>query len=331
MLNFNEYLEEAPAWRKKVTEFVFGTKLLVPVSSTIVKRVMGHVPRDRVRHLMDASKMKDFFRLQGKKKSISAFTLMGSNALVSGVQTRGGVVADIDADILVDYPNDILSMPDSNGRRWVAAIPHVFSWDAPGRDAVNQIYTLRLELLAKYTAMEAGEWNVTDTQDRQEIDKRWNNIEGTLHGWNVKSGQDTNIKTIKGQIVKQYIDGLEAIMKKNEKLVISQLMQAAYDRNPDHYDDTWDELVVNNFDIKHIYIYRNHRFYSDFITAFFPREKTWVSEIETNPDVLLSINRMMFALAKKYKFTFSYHDTASEFTRAVGDARRRGEIRGSVR
>jgi len=332
MLGFNEYLEEATgvAWRKKVTDFVFGRELLVPVSSTIVKRVMGHVPRDRVRHLMDASKMKDFFRLQGKKKSISAFTLMGSTALVSGVQTRGGVVADIDADILVDYPNDILSMPDGNGRRWVAAT-NVFSWDAPGRGVMDEIYTLRLKLLAKYTAMEAGEWNVTDTQDREEISKRWKNIEGTLHGWNVKSGQDTNIKTIKGQIVTQYIDGLEAIMKKNKKLVISQLMQAAYDRNPDYYNDTWDELVVNNFDIKHIYIYRTHRFYSDFITAFFPREKTWVSEIETNPDVLLSINRMMFALAKKYKFTFSYHDTASEFTRAVDDARRRGEIRGSRR
>ena len=330
MLGFNEYLEEAPAWRKKVTEFVFAKHLYVPVSSTIMKRVMGNVPRDRVRHLMDGSKMKDFFKLQGKRKSISAFTNMGRTPLVSGVQTRGGVVADIDADILIDYPEDIMSQPDSNGRRWLAAT-EVFSYDPPGRDAMDEIYALRVKLLAKYTAMDAGEWDVTDTRDRQEITKRWKNIEGTLHGWNAMSGQDTNIKTIKGQIVTQYIDGLEAIMNKNKKLVASRLMQAAYDRNPDEYEESWDELVVNNFKIKHLYIYRTHRFYSDFITAFFPREKTWVSEIETNPDVLLNINRMMFALAKKYKFTFSYHDTASEFTRAVGDARRRGEIRGSVR
>jgi len=330
MLGFKQYLEEAPAWRKKVTEFVFASSLYVPVSSTIMKRVMGNVPRDRVRHLMDASKMKEFFKLQGKRKSISAFTNMGATPLVSGVQTRGGVVADIDADILIDYPDDIMSQPDSNGRRWVYA-ERAFSWDGPGRDVMDKILSLRLELLAKYAGMDANAWNVADSRDRKEINGRWNNIEGTLHGWNMKSGQDTNVKTIKGRIVREYIDGLEALMRKNKKMVARELMQAAYDRNPDYYDDSWDELVVNNFDIKHLYIYRNHSFYSDFITAFFPREKTWVSEIETNPDVLLSINRMMMALAKKYKFTFSYHDTAAEFTRAVGDARRRGEIRGSVR
>ncbi len=331
MLNFKEYLEEAPAWRKKVTEFVFASSLYVPVSSTIMKRVMGNVPRDRVRHLMDGSKMKDFFKLQGKKKSISAFTHMGATSLVSGVQTRGGVVADIDADILIDYPDDIMSQPDGNGRRWVYA-ERAFNWDGPGRDAMDKILSLRLELLAKYAGMDASAWNVADTRDRREINNRWNDIEGAILGWNMKVGnKSTNVKAIKGRIVREYIDGLEAIMKKNKRLVASQLMQAAYDRNPDYYDESWDELVVNNFDIKHIYIYRGHRFYSDFITAFFPREKTWVSELETNPDVVLSINRMMFALAKKYKFTFSYHDTASEFTRAVGDARRRGEIRGSMR
>jgi hypothetical protein len=331
MKTFLHHLEEAPAWRKKVTEFVFHPRLFVPISSTIMKRVMGNVPRDRVRHLMDASKMKEFFKLQGKRKSISAFTNMGHTPLVSGVQTRGGVVADIDADILIDYPEDIMSQPDSNGRRWVAA-QEAFSLDAPGREVIDKILSLRLELLAKYAGMDASEWNVADTRDRREINNRWSAIETTIHGWNMKSGDtSTNVKALKGQIVTQYIDGLEALMKKHNKIVASQLMQAAYDRNPDYYDDSWDELVVNNFDIKHLYIYRNHSFYSDFITAFFPREKTWVSEIETNPDVLLNINRMMMALAKKYKFTFSYHDTAGEFTRAVGDARRRGEIRGSVR
>jgi hypothetical protein len=328
MKTFLQHLEEAPAWRKKVTEYVFASSLYVPISSTIMKRVMGRVPRDRVRHLMDGSKMKDFFKLQGKKKSISAFTNMGHTPLVSGVQSSGGVVADIDADILIDYPQDIMSQPDSNGRRWIAA-QNVFDRDSP---VIDEILSLRLELLAKYAGMDASAWNVRDAQDRREINNRWNDIEGTIYGWNMKSGDtSTNVKAIKGKIVKEYIDGLEAIMKRNKRTVANSLMQAAYDRNPDYYDESWDELVVNNFKIKHLYIYRTHRFYSDFITAFFPREKTWVSEIETNPDVLLSINRMMFALAKKYKFTFSYHDTASEFTRAVGDARRRGEIRGSVR
>ena len=146
-----------------------------------------------------------------------------------------------------------------------------------------------------------------------------------------KPGANARFENRKDKAIYLVVRSRMPFMKKHNKMVARELMQAAYDRNPDEYDESWDELVVNNFDIKHLYIYRNHSFYSDFITAFFPREKTWVSEIETNPDVLLSINRMMMALAKKYKFTFSYHDTASEFTRAVGDARRRGEIRGSVR
>ena len=59
-------------------------------------------------------------QLEGKKKSISAFFSMDVRTLEGGVATDGGVVAELDADILISARDDIMSQVDKTGRRWVS-------------------------------------------------------------------------------------------------------------------------------------------------------------------------------------------------------------------
>ena len=330
MKRFSQYLiEQEPAWTKKTTDYIFSQDMKIPVSSTIFKRVLGNLPRDTVQHSMDATKMKNFFKLIGKKKSISAFTEMNPGAIVGGVQTRGGVVADIEADILIEYPDDIFSTPDSNGRRWVYLASAL---DSKNEDKARiMVSQLRLDILGKYAGVDTSFYDAQS--EINEIKDMWKNAPTKVFSFLVKSGVEDAQKEankIKGKMVGEYIDGLEAIMKKFAKDVESNLRDFGYgkDNNP----ESWDELVVNNFKVKHIYIYRTLNFYVDFLKTFFPTvAKNWkndrlglMDQIQNNPEVLNGINRMMFKLAKKYRFTFSYHDTQSEFVKAVQSADRRG-------
>ena len=329
MITFKQYIAEEPAWTKKTTDYIFSQDMKIPVSSTIFKRVLGNLPRDTVQHLLDATKMKKFFKLIGKKKSISAFTEMNPLSLVGGVQTKGGVVADIEADILIEYPEDIFSTPDSNGRRWVYLARAL---DSKNEDQARvMVSQLRLDILGKYAGVDTSFYNAKS--EINEIKDMWKNAPTKVFSFLVKSGVEDAQKEankIKGKMVGEYIDGLEVIMKKFAKDVERNLRDFGYgkDNNP----EAWDELVVNNFKIKHIYIYRTPTFYVDFLNSFFPTvARNWKNnpaglrdQIETNPEVLNGINRMMLKLAKKYRFTFSYHDTQGDFVKAVQSADRRG-------
>ena len=329
MITFKQYIAEEPAWTKKTTDYIFSQDMKIPVSSTIFKRVLGNLPRDTVQHLLDATKMKKFFKLIGKKKSISAFTEMNPLSLVGGVQTKGGVVADIEADILIEYPEDIFSTPDSNGRRWVYLARAL---DSKNEDQARvMVSQLRLDILGKYAGVDTSFYNANS--EINEIKDMWKNAPTKVFSFLVKSGVEDAQKEankIKGKMVGEYIDGLEVIMKKFAKDVERNLRDFGYgkDNNP----EAWDELVVNNFKIKHIYIYRTPTFYVDFLNSFFPTvARNWKNnpaglrdQIETNPEVLNGINRMMLKLAKKYRFTFSYHDTQGDFVKAVQSADRRG-------
>ena len=320
MKRFKNYLEEkAPAWTKDVKKFIFDTHVMLPISSTIYKRVFENdPPRDRVQHLLDARMIEKLAKLQNKRKSISAFTKMSDSAMVSGVQSRGGIVAEIDADVLVEYPHDIMSQPDANGRRWVRMVT---AFDASVGAATKDVSELRLKLMEKYAGADVSFYN---TSEFMEIGLEWKNMEAKIMKYMQAAfySEMADIKKVQGKVVAEYIDGLEAIMKKYAREMKQQLQQVAAERH-----DDWDELIVNKIDIKHLHIHRNFPFYRDFLTTFFPREKDWLSELETNPEVVKAINRKMMQLAKKHKFMYTYYNSRQEFTRAVKAANSRGARR----
>ena len=57
-------------------------------------------------------------KIEGKKKSISAFFKMQASEMESGIASEGGVVAELDADVIIASSTDVLTSVDKTGRRW---------------------------------------------------------------------------------------------------------------------------------------------------------------------------------------------------------------------
>lgn len=327
MIRFKTHISEQAAWTKDVKEYVFTQAIKLPVHPTLWKRVFNNqVDRDTVYHVFAARSggvnrgIERLMKLQGKKKSISAFTEMDPQQLRGGVNVGGGIVAEMQADILIEYPEDIFSQPDRNGRRWIG-LQHV---DDTTYDQISAaVSDLRIELLKKhFNGFKDFPPNEREAKDA------WKNIEDELSrdsmtAWQAGeiSGDDRSkyANKKKSLLIADYIDGLERIMKKRALAIRNFLMQSGIQK----YEETaWNELVVSNIDVKHLHILRDQRFYYAILDDYFPKEKTWADELETNPEVVKAINRQMMKLAKKYKFQYTYYDSLSEFSRQVGRARR---------
>lgn len=331
MKRFKTHISEQAAWTKDVKKYVFTQAIKLPVHPTLWKRVFNNqVDRDTVYHVFAARNagvtkgIERLMKLQGKKKSISAFTEMDAQQLRGGINVGGGIVAEMQADILIEYPEDIFSQPDSNGRRWIG-LQHL---DDKTYDQISDaVSDLRIELLKKHfnghkdfppSAKQAkDDWMTIEAELLKDSGFEWN--AGTITGDDEWKAREKYANKKKSLLIADYIDGLERIMKKRALAIRNSLMQTGIQK----YEETaWNELVVSNIDVKHLHILRDQRFYYAILDDYFPKEKTWADELETNPEVVKAINRQMMKLAKKYKFQYTYYDTLSQFTRQVGKARR---------
>ena len=119
MIKLKELLFEKIAHSKKSLEWV--SMDFIPMSPPIIKQIMGDTPVT-VFHNLDQDSIKNkLSKVIGKKKSISTYTGDKSNRLSmgSGVQTDGGVVLEVEGKVLVAGTEDLGSVPDEAGRRWL--------------------------------------------------------------------------------------------------------------------------------------------------------------------------------------------------------------------
>ena len=126
MITFKQYLKEAPpAWTESLSTMLFdlpreGLKdLKIPLSSPIFKRLWPESIRSKAFHLTDYDGVGKLKKMQGGKKSISAFYNMDDYIIQSGIKSEGGYVVELEGDVLAAAPDDISSQPDKTGRRWL--------------------------------------------------------------------------------------------------------------------------------------------------------------------------------------------------------------------
>ena len=92
----------------------------IPLTSKTMEWIFKvQLPRATVFHVTSGIGLEKLKKLQNKKKAISAFFNMDADYIDTGIKTEGGVVAELDANIIMSSKSDILSMPDKTGRRWV--------------------------------------------------------------------------------------------------------------------------------------------------------------------------------------------------------------------
>ena len=262
MINFNEVYyksvqKEAVAWTESLSTMLFDlprdglADLKIPLSPAIFKRVWPKSIRSKAFHLTDFDGVHKLKRLQGGKKSISAFYNMQDYMIQSGIRTEGGYVVELEGDILAAAPDDISSQPDKTGRRWLtfSTLMNKTNASDPGlgggsklKRIEKDLENLLIDILVKN---DLGPYKKGLTT--RELNKAWSWL-----------GKSTGGK-VKSVIIKDYIDGMEKIMKKYSKPLKSVFTDYTktrmLDPDPDSGDTAmWDELVVNNFKIQMIHV-----------------------------------------------------------------------------
>ena len=99
MKSFKQYLREFA--QQSTSDYVFNThsvnssSLSIPISGPMFKRIWPDTIRATVFHVLGAEDIYELKKLEGKKKSISAFFSMMARQMESGIASGGGVVAEL--------------------------------------------------------------------------------------------------------------------------------------------------------------------------------------------------------------------------------------------
>ena len=257
MKTFKQYIKEAPAWTESLSTMLFdlpreGLKdLKIPLSPAIFKRIWPESVRSRVFHLTDDEGIRKLKKIQGKKKSISAFYNIVDYILASGIKTDGGYVVELEGDVLAAAPDDISSQPDKTGRRWLtfSSLMNPSTASDPGLGGGSKLKKIEkdLEKLLVEILVKNGLGPYKKGLTTRELNRGWSYLGKSI------GGKEKSI------IIKDYINGMEKIMKKYSKPLKSIFTDYTKKRTLDPDEDSgekamWDELVVNNFKIQKIHV-----------------------------------------------------------------------------
>jgi hypothetical protein len=242
MKSFKGYLTEFA--QLSTSDYVFDThtdnssSLKIPISGPMFKRIWPDTIRTTVFHATDLRGLKALKKIEGGKKSISAFFSMMSRYMEGGIATEGGIVAEMEADVLISAKDDIMSMVDKTGRRWVE-----MSWFVNAQSygtgpkfgkVEKELNTLIANLVVKHLPKD-----VTQGEHEYEL---WGAMKRHLHG----DGKKLRL------VIKDYFDGVEKVIKKNKE-VMSGIFYG-YAKSKRMTDNAWDEQIVNNIQIKKVHI-----------------------------------------------------------------------------
>ena len=250
MKSFKGYIKEAaPAWTDSLSNMLFDLPrslkdVKIPLSPSIFKRVWPKSVRSRVFHLTDIEGVRTLKKMQGGKRSISAFYNINSQSIGDGIRTDGGYVVEMDADVLAASPDDIGSQPDKTGRRWLVL------------DTLTKTMGGASKLRGMEKDIEKMMWKIINTH----TDYPKSMADLTINAaWIELHDERELYKKVMSLIIRDYMDGMEKIMKKHSKPLKSLFTDYAFDKelmqDPDSGDFAlWDEVVVNNFKIKKVHV-----------------------------------------------------------------------------
>jgi len=255
MKTFKGYLTEFA--QQSTSDYVFDThsanscSLKIPISTSMFKRIWPDTIRATVFHTTDLAGLERLGKLEGRKKSISAFFSMMSRYMETGVATSGDVhvVAEMDADVLISARDDIWSIVDKTGRRWVE-----MSWFAnaylggtgPKFNKVEKdLNTLIKNLVKKHLTPILGRSKV----QREHEYELWIMMKSHLKAGREGGGERLRL------VIKDYFDGVEKILKKNKE-VMGNIFYG-YAKSKRMTDNSWDEQIVNNIKVKTVHVIKS--------------------------------------------------------------------------
>ena len=246
MKSFKQHLREFASY--STSDLVFmnngqgsaSSGLMIPLSGPMFKRIWPDTIRTTVFHTTDLSGLEKLKRLEGGKKTISAFFSMMSRYMEGGIASGGGIVVEMEADVLVSAADDIMSQVDNKGRRWVEV-----SWFANAQrggtgpavgKVERELNDLIRNLVVKHLEPILGNRARTDHEF-----VLWGNMKREL-----KDSKKLSL------VIKDYFDGVEKIIKKNSE-VMGNIFYG-YAKSKRQTENAWDEQIVNNIEITKVHI-----------------------------------------------------------------------------
>ena len=204
MKTFKGYLkEDAPAWQSSTSQKIFDfgqiSNMQIPLTSSTMEWIFQvQIPRATVFHVTNGIGLDKLKKLQNRKKSISAFFNMDAGTMEAGIQGGGGLVVELDANIIMSSKGDLMSMPDKTGRRWV----ELYNID-PKEKMHAELEKMLIDLAIKHDPK-----NKEYLKTSPEI--------GIGVWYKLQSDFKDDGKKI-SLIIADYIDGVNAILKKHKK------------------------------------------------------------------------------------------------------------------
>ncbi len=202
MKTFRGYLKEV-AWQQSASTKIFDFSQIqymqIPLTSKTMEWIFKvQLPRATVFHVTSVDGFKILKGLQNKRKSISAFFNMDASTMESGIQGGGGVVAELDANIIMASKGDVMSMPDKTGRRWVELMN------------IDKKKTMHKEL--EQMLIDIAIKHDPKTKELMKIEPDI----GIGAWWKLRVDFKDDGKKM-SLIIADYIDGVNAILKKHKK------------------------------------------------------------------------------------------------------------------
>jgi len=242
VIRFKEYLNEMRRgsslsdllFMPSITEY---DRMMIPISSSMYKRIWPDTLRATVFHTTDADGVYRMPKLEGKKKQISAFFSMFARYMEIGVATQGGVhsVLEMDADVLLSASGDIMSHMDRVGRRYTTIR------DLEETSRFTDFGKVKRDIEKMFSALVPKYLTRGEFQDYSTIFQIWH-----------QAKRKVDSKTMR-LIIKDYLDGMESVIKKNIKTFSSAMLSYAKKRET---ETSWDEQVVNNFKVKTAHFFK---------------------------------------------------------------------------
>ena len=265
---FNQHLFERDiAWKKSASILVFGENLYatkIPFSTPIYRRTFGNIPRTTVFHIANPETFQRLIKLEGKKKSISALTYAAPIQIMNGINQLGGLAVEMEADVLVSHRVDIMSVPDKTGRRWVsfADLEEIIRYNNyENADTIisameKDITTLMAALVTKHmnNPIISNDVVVFNLLKKKMAGRKYFDAWYYLNPDSIKAtnpAAQKKIRQFQNVLIKDYLDGMESVMKKNAKGLGKAISAYLLDRST---EAGWDELVVNKIKITKVHI-----------------------------------------------------------------------------
>ena len=168
----------------------------------------------------------------------------GRNLPRQGIQSKGGIIYQLEGSLLVASTRDIQSTPDKTGRRWVPPT------SLAGKVAGGKMYD-ELKKGIKKNKLDNDTWDKIERKEEQKWIKKvdyWGDYEGGFEG--KQKAMKEIMGPLKRKWIKKYIDMCYKIMRKYKPQIKRHILSQK--KKPSEFG--WNEIVVNQIKVKDIFL-----------------------------------------------------------------------------